>query len=74
MINHNGKKHENECVCMCVSLCYTQETNTILEINYTSIFLKSKNQWKKKENVVLEKQLCLTEKKVLLQFIYENLN
>ena len=59
---------------MCVSLCYKQETNTTLEINYTSIFIKSKNKWKKKENVVLEKQLCLTEKKVLLQFIYENLN
>ena len=37
MINHHGKKHEKEYICITESLFCTPETNTILLVNYTSI-------------------------------------
>ena len=42
VIIFNGKESEKK-ICKNESLCYTLETNTILQINYTSIKIKKKD-------------------------------
>ena len=37
IINHHGKGNEKEYVCITEPLCWIPETNTTLQINYTSL-------------------------------------
>ena len=47
-----GKRYGNICVCITDSLCYTAETNTPLESNYTPIKMLKNKKNKNKINVL----------------------
>ena len=49
------------CVCVCESLCGTSETNTILQINCTSILKKISLEW----NIYYGKLIQMSSKETI---------